>query len=71
MACRDLAKAEEAAQQIKEELKKEENVGELIVKKLDLSSFKSVREFSKEMLDTEPQINLLVNNAGKVLKPLE
>jgi NAD(P)-dependent dehydrogenase (short-subunit alcohol dehydrogenase family) len=70
MACRDLEKAAKAAQEIEEALKNSQNVGVLIIKKLDLSSFESVRKFSKEIIDTEPYVHLLINNGGIYLNYL-
>lgn len=69
MACRNVAKAEEAAKDIKTTCETLQNLGELIVAALDLSSFKSVREFSKQILETEQEIHLLVNNAGVMCPP--
>lgn len=34
------------------------------VKKLDLSSLKSVREFAAELISTEPRLDVLIHNAG-------
>lgn len=64
MACRNIEKAEEAKKDIENQLKNEENLGSLVVEKLDLSSLKSVREFAQQILKTIPEINILVNNAG-------
>ena len=66
MACRDTIKAEEAAAEIKEEVKPQEGspVGEVVVKKLDLASLASVRECAKSILSSEAHIHILVNNAG-------
>lgn len=36
----------------------------VIVKKLDLSSLKSVREFAADIVKTEPKIDVLIHNAG-------
>ncbi|XP_014676069.1 PREDICTED: retinol dehydrogenase 11-like [Priapulus caudatus] len=38
----------------------------VVVRKLDLSSFDSVRQFAEGVLDTEPRIHILVNNAAWV-----
>ncbi|XP_046388350.1 retinol dehydrogenase 12-like [Ischnura elegans] len=89
MACRDVEKANQAAEEImastKEEPKNEEKkcgpnesseeskkedstkamkIGSVEVHQLDLSSLDSVREFAKNILEKEPKIHLLVNNAG-------
>lgn len=47
-----------------DEIKKETGNDNLIVKKLDLSSLQSVREFAADILKTESKIDVLVNNAG-------
>lgn len=60
MACRDLSKADDAAQQIV----KTNPEGEVVVKHLDLSSLASVTEFSNDFLDDESGLHILVNNAG-------
>jgi NAD(P)-dependent dehydrogenase (short-subunit alcohol dehydrogenase family) len=36
----------------------------IIVHPLDLSSFKSIREFAAKIIATEPQLDILVHNAG-------
>ncbi|RZF45182.1 hypothetical protein LSTR_LSTR009953 [Laodelphax striatellus] len=69
MACRDLKRAEEAALEIKEELKDEQNIGEVVIKKLDLNSFNSIRACAQDILATEQKIHLLVNNAGVMMCP--
>lgn len=72
MACRNLEKAEEAKNDIlkklMDEVEKEEKIGVLVIKELDLSSLKSVRKCAQEILDEEPRIDLLINNAGKLRK---
>lgn len=65
MACRNLEKAEAAAGDLKKSTERLKNVGTLIIKQLDVSSFESVRKCAKDILETEPAIHLLVNNAGK------
>lgn len=64
MACRDTAKTEQAAADIKKSVEGQ-NVGQLVTRELDLSSFKSVRKCASEILETEQAIHLLVNNAGR------
>jgi len=66
MACRDLEKANKAV----EDIKKEVPSADLIVKKLDLSSFESVRQFVDEInQDKIQKIDYLINNAGIALCP--
>ncbi|XP_013196163.2 retinol dehydrogenase 11 isoform X1 [Amyelois transitella] len=69
MACRDTNKAEAAKKEIETERQSETNLGTLIVEKLDVSSLKSVREFVGRILESEPNINILVNNAGIMYTP--
>ena len=68
MACRDTEKANKAAEEIKKSVQPIDNqpLGELIVRKLDLMSLKSVKQCAKEILMTEERINILVNNAGEL-----
>lgn len=53
--------------EIKDTVKPEDDqsVGELIIKKLDLTSFKSIKQCAEDILLSESRINILVNNAGK------
>ncbi|XP_005097012.1 retinol dehydrogenase 14 [Aplysia californica] len=60
LACRNLASAAETAKQI---CRSTGNT-EIIPRALDLSSIKSIREFSQEILSEEHRIDVLVNNAG-------
>ena len=39
----------------------------VIVKHLDLASFKSVRKFAAEILESESRLDILINNAGCAL----
>ena len=55
-----MEKAEAAAEEIRSDTGRKN----VIIKKLDLSSLKSVREFSEEILKSEPRIDILINNAG-------
>lgn len=60
LACRDLDKANAAVKDIRSQT----DQGELIVKKLDLASFRSIREFTAQVIKEEPRIDVLINNAG-------
>ncbi|XP_019610050.2 retinol dehydrogenase 14 [Rhinolophus sinicus] len=73
MGCRDRARAEEAAGQLRRDLRQAggsepgpdaSGPGELVVKELDLASLRSVRAFCQEMLQEEPRLDVLINNAG-------
>ncbi|KOB52098.1 Restnol dehydrogenase, partial [Operophtera brumata] len=70
MACRNLEKAEEAKVDIEKTCKDIPDTGHLVLAKCDLSSLKSIREFAQNILDNEPQVNILVNNAGVMMCPL-
>ena len=60
MGCRNL----ETAKVAQEEIKSQSGNDNIILKKLDLSSFASVREFAAEVNQEEEKIDLLINNAG-------
>ncbi|KAK3092840.1 hypothetical protein FSP39_007804, partial [Pinctada imbricata] len=65
IACRDVKKGNSAADDVKASTKN----NDVIVKKLDLASLKSVREFAKDVLKSESKINILINNAGIMMCP--
>jgi NAD(P)-dependent dehydrogenase (short-subunit alcohol dehydrogenase family) len=67
MACRSVENAEAAAKEISDATRDLPGAGTVHVVKLDLGSLASVRQCAKELLQTEGRINLLVNNAGRVL----
>ena len=60
IGCRNITKGLQAAAEIIE------NTGNrnVEVKKLDLSSFKSVRKFAEEVNEEEGRVDVLINNAG-------
>ena len=67
MGCRDRARAERAAREIRAELGEREAAeggGELVVRELDLASLRSVRAFCHRVLQEEPRLDVLINNAG-------
>lgn len=64
MACRDVSTAKDALGDIKNETKDENNVGELIIKELNLSSFASIRKCASDINESEKEVHFLINNAG-------
>ncbi|XP_010877765.2 retinol dehydrogenase 14a [Esox lucius] len=62
MACRDMIRAEQAAQEIRMETGPDS--GELLLKYLDLGSLKSVQRFCENINQEEPRLDVLINNAG-------
>ena len=64
MACRNVAAAQEAADEISKQ-----SGGQVEVYKLDLSSLKSVRDFAAKVRDKETRLDILINNAGLGLVP--
>lgn len=64
-----MERGEEAKKEIEEKCKDFPETGTLVLEKCDLSSLKSVRDFSQKVLDTEPHVNILVNNAGVMMCP--
>jgi len=65
MACRDLRRAQAAA----ETLRDESPAGALEVAALDLASLASVRDFAKGFAEREGCLDVLVNNAGVMAIP--
>ena len=62
LACRDQARADAAAKDIVNQT----GNNNVVVGLLDLSSLESVREFSKNIINTEQRLDILINNAGNV-----
>ncbi|XP_005470811.1 retinol dehydrogenase 13 isoform X3 [Oreochromis niloticus] len=60
LACRDMEKANKAA----EEVKKRSGNDSVIVRKLDLASLQSIRQLAKDVLASEERLDVLINNAG-------
>lgn len=61
MACRDMGRADIAAQEIRQAT----GNGNVVTRHLNLASLYSVHEFAKEFLATEERLDILINNAGK------
>ncbi|XP_068440566.1 dehydrogenase/reductase SDR family member 13-like [Clinocottus analis] len=60
LACRNKARAEAAAFDIRRESRN----NQVVFMHLDLASFQSVRCFAETFLKTEPRLDILINNAG-------
>lgn len=69
IACRNIQKGEEAAESIIKECENHDPHGEIIVRELDLNSLNLVRQSAQKLLETEPKIDLLINNAGVMVTP--
>jgi len=67
MACRNEAKTTP----VLEKIKLESGNDNVTFKQLDLSSFRSIKEFAMNFLKTENRLNILINNGGIVSKDLE
>jgi retinol dehydrogenase-12 len=62
LACRNIAKGETAAEDIRNTTRN----SQVFVEELDLASFESINEFAKRINQNEEQVNILINNAGSV-----
>ncbi|KAK4018103.1 hypothetical protein OUZ56_000171 [Daphnia magna] len=60
LACRDLKKSSVA----KDDIVQKSGNCNVLVKKLDLASLASVRQFAEDILKNEPKLHILINNAG-------
>mgnify|MGYP000202218409 FL=1 len=60
LACRDLTRAERAA----DDIRKSTGNGNVVVYQLDLASLKSVRKCADEVKTKEKRLDILINNAG-------
>lgn len=67
MACRNDARAAVAAEEIRNADKARST--DIVTKKLDLASINSIRKFAKDILTTEHNIDILINNAGVMICP--
>ena len=65
MACRDLKRGEAALNDIVEETGSKK----VVLKHLDLASLKSVRKFAEDINKNEPELHVLINNAGLAYPP--
>jgi NAD(P)-dependent dehydrogenase (short-subunit alcohol dehydrogenase family) len=67
LACRDVVKAERAADRIRREV----GGADLDVVHLDLASLASVREAADKLRSNYPRLDLLINNAGVMAVPYQ
>ncbi|KAK3780063.1 hypothetical protein RRG08_061830 [Elysia crispata] len=65
MACRNMEKGEKARREIIEETQSDS----VLLKELNLSSFESIQKFAKDFNETEPRLDILINNAGVMACP--
>ncbi|XP_062907355.1 retinol dehydrogenase 12 isoform X2 [Mobula hypostoma] len=65
LACRDLTKAEAAAQDIREDTGNKQ----VIVRELDLANTRSIYQFAENIVKEEKVLNILINNAGVMMCP--
>jgi len=60
IGCRSLEKADAAI----DDIRKVNSKADITSLQLDLSSFKSVRQFASQVIEREAMIDILINNAG-------
>ena len=65
MACRSVEKGEKAAV----EVRKRSGSDNVVFVQLDLASLRSVRQFAARVLEEEPHLDILINNAGVMACP--
>ena len=65
LVCRDVEKGETAVLDIR----RESGNDNVVFRQLDLASFASIRQFAALILEEEPRIDILINNAGVFLCP--
>ncbi|XP_023024850.1 retinol dehydrogenase 12 [Leptinotarsa decemlineata] len=62
--CRVIIADKEDASKSRDTIVRETKNHNVIVKELDLASFSSVKRFAKDIIDSEPNLHILINNAG-------
>ena len=65
LACRSVEKGEKAAVEVREKSGNDD----VVFRQLDLASLASVRQFAATVLEEEPRIDILINNAGVMACP--
>ena len=67
IGCRNMEKGKEALKEIQER----SGSTNVFLEKLDLASLDSVRKFADNILNTEPRLDILINNAGVMACPYQ
>eukprot|EP00731_Ephydatia_muelleri_P007154 Em0003g1402a len=67
LACRDTSKGQAAIREIKATVPD----ADIVCMELDLASLRSVRRFADQVLQNEPKVHILVNNAGVMFVPYQ
>ena len=67
IACRNLVKGKAAVKEIQER----SGSTHVFLEKLDLASLDSVRKFAENILNSEPRLDILINNAGVMACPYQ
>jgi NAD(P)-dependent dehydrogenase (short-subunit alcohol dehydrogenase family) len=67
MACRNLEKSEAAAKQIRGE----NPLGRVALKRLDLADLSSVKRFAEKFLEEYERLDILINNGGVMATPYQ
>ncbi|XP_060576274.1 retinol dehydrogenase 12-like [Ruditapes philippinarum] len=65
LACRDIVKAEKAA----EDIRRSTGSDDVVIYNLDLASLTSVRQCAEQVINNEPRLDVLINNAGVMIMP--
>ncbi|XP_041916789.1 retinol dehydrogenase 11-like isoform X2 [Alosa sapidissima] len=65
LACRDMGRANRAA----DEIRKRSGNGNVVVKQLDLASLQSARALAADVKASEERLDILINNAGIIMTP--
>ena len=67
IGCRNLEKGKEALKEIQER----SGSSSVFLEQIDLASLESVRTFSDKILNSEPRLDILINNAGVMACPYQ
>ena len=67
IGCRNLQKGKEALKETKER----SGNSNIFLEEIDLASLESVRKFADKVLNSEPRLDILINNAGVMVCPYQ